>query len=114
MIGYDQDMITRAIERRSSEQRWRPDLTLIVSRICAWQMEHPEDLIEYEGGRPGPVMRTMIEDVSPGTAMQHRHVLSSFGAAHCLLCDTVPVFRPVLLSRWDRDDASPQKRHRDR
>lgn len=102
MIAFDGDMVTKAVAAREAEQRWRSDQTQLVSGICAWYVAHPDVGVDYEDGRPGEGMRRMIDDVSRETGLGESQVLASFGAAHCLLCDTVPGFRPVLLSAWDR------------
>lgn len=102
MIIFDKDAIAGAVERRAAEQKWRQDMTRAVSCICAWQAARPDAPIEYQDGRPGAVMQSMIDSVAHDTGLTQDHILSCFGAAHCLLCDVVPGFRPVLFSAWDR------------
>lgn len=102
MIEFDADVIAKAVDRRSGEQKWRPDLARIVSAICSWQAEHPTADVDYEDGRPNADMRQMVEAVARDAGADEPEILASFGAAHCLLCDVVPGFRPVLHSAWDR------------
>lgn len=104
MMQFDGDAIARAVSARSGEQKWRPDQTRIVSAICAWYVAHPDACVEYEDGSPGADMRVMVDHVAQETGMTPGDVLASFGAAHCLLCDVVPGFRPVLYSAWDRSE----------
>lgn len=102
MIVFDRDLVAQAVTTRAAEQKWTPDRSLVISAICDWFVTHPGSDIGYEDGRPNPGMRSMIDDVSHGTGHDEKDVLSAFGAAHCLLCDTVPGFRPALYSAWDR------------
>ncbi len=102
IILFDRGAIARAVAGRAAEQKWPADRVLVISGICVWYADHPDASIGYEGGLPNDDMRRMIEGVAHGTHADARTVLSAFGAAHCLLCDTVPGFRPVLHSAWDR------------
>lgn len=111
MITFDKSSISQAVERRASEQKWGPDLKRAVSCICAWQAARPDAPIEYRDGRPGAVMQNMLDSVSHETGQTEEQILSCFGAAHCLLCDTVPGFRPVLQSGWDRSARSAGHGH---
>lgn len=111
MITFDKDAIAAAVERRAAEQKWRPDMTLAVSRICAWQAARPDAPIEYQDGRPNPVMQNMLDGLSSELGQAEAQILSCFGAAHCLLSDTVPGYRPVLLSAWDRSVEPAERRH---
>jgi hypothetical protein len=111
VITFDKSTISDAIARRAAEQKWRPDMTTVVSSICAWQAARPDAPIEYRDGQPGSVMQSMLDSVSFETGQNQEQILSSFGAAHCLLCDTVPGFRPVLFSGWDRNAGSAGHGH---
>lgn len=102
-ITYDADKVARAVVTRSGEQKWSPQQTLVVSMICDWHVTRPEARIGYEDGQPGADMRDMVDSIARDAHTDASTVLSSFGAAHCLLCDVVPGFRPVLFSAWHRD-----------
>ena len=102
MIAFDRDVVAQAVAGRAAEIKWNADRALLISRICDWQVDHPAARLDYDDGQPNADMRDMIDHVSRHTGATTRDVLMSFGAAHCLLCDTVPGFRPVLYSAWDR------------
>lgn len=103
MIAYDADQVSQAVARRAADMKWSPGQTRIVAGICTWHVDHPDARAGYEDGRPDARMRDMLDVVMRETGADRRAVLASFGAAHCLLCDTVPDFRPALYSAWDRD-----------
>lgn len=104
MISFDGDLVAKAVAARATEQKWNPDRALLVSRICGWHVAYPDADVGYEGGRPNAGMRDMIDGVTRDTGLSRGEVLGAFGASHCLLCDTVPGFRPVLYSAWDRSE----------
>jgi hypothetical protein len=104
-MQFDGEAIESAVGRRSAEQKWRPDQTRTISAICAWHAANAEIHVDYEDGQPNDGMRRMIENVVNDTGCSRRDVLSSFGAAHCLMCDVVTGFRPILHSAWDRTPA---------
>ena len=56
-------------------------------------------------------MQNMLDVLSSELGQTEAQILSCFGAAHCLLCDTVPGYRPVLLSAWDRSVGPAERRH---